>query len=35
MVYLLKIFITKNVVKKAKTWKLVSSDFKNTFIAKL
>jgi hypothetical protein len=35
MGYLLKIFITKNVIKKAKTQKSVSSNFKNTFIVTL
>ena len=32
MVYLLKTCITKNFVKKVKTYKSVFSDFKNTFI---
>jgi hypothetical protein len=32
MVYLLKTFISKIFVKKAKTLKLVFRDFKNTFI---
>ena len=34
MIYLLKTFITKNFVKKAKTLKPIFSDFKNTFIVK-
>ena len=32
MMHLSKNFVTKNVAKKAKTLKLVFSNFKNTFI---